>query len=219
MRTELALLAFAKYPEPGLVKTRLAKVVGDELAAELYRHFVRLTLSQGNHFACAGRYAAFSPPGKKDDLAAMFPGPWHWFAQFDSPDLGAKIHHAVDLVLKFGHRGVITIGTDSPSLPMAFLDQAAEALEHFEVVLGPAEDGGYYLIALKSVPAALFEGIAWSTDQVLAQTLAAAKRLDLSVHLLPSWYDVDDLLGLQRLSRAIPLPGRLAAKLAPFLGE
>ncbi len=200
MPTDLALIVFVKYPEPGKVKTRLAKSLGYERAAELYREFVTLTLQNCERLTQAAHFATFTPPERKADLLAMFPGEWHWFEQHAAPDLGVRIQHAFETVLKLGYRRVLTIGTDSPSLPLAYLEEAAEKLLEYDVVLGPAEDGGYYLIGLKAARRELFEGVAWSTEKVLAQTIALAQRLGLSVHLLPQWYDVDDVAALEKLN-------------------
>ncbi len=198
MPTDLALIVFVKYPEPGKVKTRLAKFIGFERAAELYREFAAMTFQNCERLRHAARFAAFTPPERKEELRAMFPGEWQWLEQHASQDLGVRLHHAINTVLKLGYRRVLTIGTDSPTLPVAYLEEAAEKLTEYDLVLGPAEDGGYYLIGLQAAPTALFEGIAWSTEKVLAQTLERAKRLDLSVHLLPEWYDVDDLTTLEK---------------------
>lgn len=202
MPTDLALLVFLKYPEPGKVKTRLAKSIGAERAAGLYREFIGLTLQNGARLIEAACFATFTPPEKKAELMTMFPGAWHWFEQHASTDLGERIRHAIADVLAQGYPRVLVIGTDSPDLPHAFLEEAAEKLLDHDLVLGPAEDGGYYLIGGKAAPAALFEGIEWSTEKVLAQTLRNAQRLNLSVHLLPTWYDVDDLQTLQRFLSA-----------------
>lgn len=204
MSIDLALLVFVKYPEPGKVKTRLAKVIGNERAAELYREFAAMTFETGNRLAHAARFAAFTPPEKSAALAEMFPGAWQWLEQCAAPDLGARIQHANEAVLARGYRRVLTIGTDSPTLPLAYVAEAAEKLREYDVVLGPAEDGGYYLIGLKAAPAALFEGIAWSTEKVLVQTLERVKHLGLSVHLLPQWYDVDDVATLEKFYAACP---------------
>lgn len=109
-----------------------------------------------------------------------------------------RLHHAISRVLALGYRRVLTIGTDSPTLPPAYLEEAAAQLGEHDVVLGPAEDGGYYLIGVKAAPIALFEGIAWSTEEVFAQTLQRAEALQLSVHLLPQWYDIDDAATLEK---------------------
>lgn len=198
MRTDLALIVFVKYPEPGKVKTRLAKFIGFERAAELYREFAAMTLRNGEQLANAVRFAFFTPPEKRAELCELFPGQWHWLEQHASPDLGVRLHHAISRVLALGYRRVLTIGTDSPTLPPAYLEEAAAQLGEHDVVLGPAEDGGYYLIGVKAAPIALFEGIAWSTEEVFAQTLQRAEALQLSVHLLPQWYDIDDAATLEK---------------------
>ncbi len=198
MSTDLALIVLVKYPEPGKVKTRLAKSIGAARAAELYREFAARTFQTSARLAHAVRFAAFTPREKEAELRAMFPGEEQWLEQHSSPDLGARMYEAFSAVLALGYRRVLTIGTDSPTLPLAYLEEAAAKLNEHDLVLGPAEDGGYYLIGLKAAPSALFEGVAWSTEKVLAQTLERAEMMNLSVHLLPEWYDVDDLATLEK---------------------
>lgn len=204
MPTDLALIVFVKYPEPGKVKTRLAKHIGNERAAELYHEFAAMTFQNSDRLAHAARFAAFTPWEKEAELRAMFPGEREWLAQHAAQDLGARLQHAIANVLALGYRRALTIGTDSPTLPLAYLEEAAEKLQEHDAVLGPAEDGGYYLIGVKAAPRALFEGIEWSTEKVLAQTLARVHALKLSVHLLPQWYDVDDLATLEKFIKQFP---------------
>ncbi|MGH7601447.1 MAG: TIGR04282 family arsenosugar biosynthesis glycosyltransferase [bacterium] len=212
-RNRLALLIFVKHPEPGKVKTRLASAIGAELAAQLYSEFIRATFSFAQQIEAAARFVTFTPAEKEQALREHFPGPFQWFAQIDSADLGARIQHAIRRVQQAGYSHVLTIGTDSPSLPTKYLDQAAAALETHDLVLGPATDGGYYLIGLKSAPPPeLFTGIDWSTERVLHQTLQRAEQLRMSVHLLPSWYDVDDLITLRRFCNENKLPPDLWQK-------
>lgn len=217
-RDHLALLVFVKYPEPGKVKTRLASTIGTELAAQLYREFIRATFLLAQQIEAAARFVTFTPAEKEQDFREHFPGPFQWFAQIDSADLGVRIHHAIRRVQQAGCSHVLTLGTDSPSLPADYLEQAVSALENYDLVLGPAADGGYYLIGLKSVPPPeLFTGIDWSTERVLHQTLKRAEQLQMSVHLLPSWYDVDDLVTLRRFCTENKLPLELWQKVKPFL--
>lgn len=219
-RDQSALLIFVKYPEPGKVKTRLAATVGTELAAHLYGEFIRITFSLAQQIQTAARFVTFTPAEKEQALREHFPEAFRWFAQIDSADLGARIRHAINHVRQSGYSHVLTIGTDSPSLPAAYLDQAMAALAVHDLVLGPATDGGYYLIGLKSVPPPeLFAGIAWSTEHVLHQTLQRAEQLRMSVHLLPSWYDVDDLATLRRFCNENKLPPDLRQQVKPFLKE
>ena len=217
MSTNLALLTVVKFPESGKVKTRLAAAIGDELAAEVYRHFIAQTFASVESLKEATPFVAFTPEEKAAEFQRMFPGEQRWFAQINSPDFGVRLRHAMQTIFQQDYQRVITIGSDSPTLPPAYLKEAAEALTTHDLVLGPAEDGGYYLIGLKSAPAALFEGITWSTEKVLQQTLAAAARLGLRVHLLPEWYDIDDLPTLHRYCLTSDVPHDLAARLKPFL--
>jgi rSAM/selenodomain-associated transferase 1 len=217
-RHRFALLIFVKYPEPGKVKTRLASTIGAELAAQLYSEFIRATFSFTQQIKAATRFVTFTPAEKEQEFHKHFAGPFQWFAQIDSTDLGARIQHAIRRVQQSGYSHVITLGTDSPALPVEYLEQAVVALENHDLVLGPATDGGYYLIGLKSAPPPeLFTGIDWSTERVLHQTLQRAEQLRMSVHLLPAWYDVDDLATLRRFCNENKLPPGLWQKVKPFL--
>jgi hypothetical protein len=217
MPIDTALLIFVKYPEPGKVKTRLAAAIGTELAAQLYQEFILQTFKLALQSNVEARFATFTPAEKEQALRKLFPGPWQWFPQENSPDLGVRIHRAIQHVQQQGYSHVITIGTDSPSLPADYIDQAIAVLLHHDLVLGPASDGGYYLIGLKNAPPELFTGIDWSTERVLNQTLQRAQELHLSTHQLPAWYDVDDLATLRRFCGDSSLPAALREKLQPFL--
>jgi rSAM/selenodomain-associated transferase 1 len=217
MPTDPALLIFVKYPEPGKVKTRLAAAIGAELAAQLYHEFIRCTLDMARQLEVATRFVAFTPAEKEPDFKKLFPGPWQWFAQADSADLGVRIQRAIQYVQQQNYSHVLTIGTDSPSLPVAYLKQAITALANHDLVLGPATDGGYYLIGLKSAPPELFSEIDWSTERVFPQTRERAAQIKMSVHQLPLWYDVDDLAALRRFCEESPPPPALLKKLRPFL--
>jgi len=217
MPTDTALLMFAKYPEPGKVKTRLAASVGAGLAAQLYQEFIRSTFALAQQVEVAARFVTFAPADKEQDFRKLFPESGFWFAQADSADLGVRLHRAIQHVQACGYAKVITIGTDSPSLPAAYLSQAMAALSTHDLVLGPATDGGYYLIGVKSAPRELFTGIAWSTEKVLEQSQLRAEELGMSVHQLPRWYDVDDLAALRRFCAEDHLSPALRQKVQSFL--
>jgi len=218
MPTDLALLTFVKFPQKGHVKTRLAAEIGAELATKVYRHFLD-TLFARTASLPARHFALFTPPEKHQAFQRLFPGKREWLAQVVSPDLGVRLCTAIQAVLLRGYSRVLVIGSDSPDLPIDYLHQAAAALLTHELVLGPAADGGYYLIGVKADHPALFEGIAWSTASVLQQTLEAAQRLGLRVQLLPRWYDVDDLESLLRYCLLNDIPDELKHRLLPFLTE
>jgi rSAM/selenodomain-associated transferase 1 len=190
------VIVLAKQPVAGYAKTRLASVLGRDEAARLAEAFLRDTLA----FA-AGRarrlYAACAPDASA--FRTLAPGA-RCFAQPDG-DLGARLAHAFEMAFRDGASRPVLIGADSPTLPSQLLTAAHEALGSHDVVIGPALDGGYYLIGMRELHRSLFDRIDWSSDLVLAQTLARARAAGLDVFVLPRWYDVDDASGLARLRR------------------
>ena len=119
-------------------------------------------------------------------------------------DLGQRLIGAVDAELQRGAKHVFLIGGDCPGISRDYLTQADEQLSGCDLVIGPATDGGYVLLGLKSQCTALFENIAWSTQAVLDQTVTAARRQSLSVRLLPTLEDIDDAASLARQARLLP---------------
>jgi len=187
MGADFTLAVFAKAPVPGQVKTRLRPAVDDAQAARLAAAFVRDTL---------GKAARLGPPvtvyyaGHRALLEPLAPPDAFWTDQ-GGGDLGARMARVPAPCL--------LLGADSPHLPLLLLRAALAAIPGHDVVLGPADDGGYFLIGLRAPQPALFEGIAWSTGEVLAQTLAKAAALGLSVYETPPWYDLDTPDDLRRL--------------------
>jgi len=184
----------AKHPEPGRVKTRLAAAFGAERACALYRAFV-LDLAERLRTLPYAVTWAFWPAAAP--FADVLPGvrcrPQR------GRDLGERLAGAVAAAFAEAPGPVLVIGADAPHVPAESLAEAARALGGTaDVVLGPAEDGGYYLIGLRE-PADLFAGIAWSTPSVLAATRGRAERLGLRTHLLPPSFDVDEPADLLRL--------------------
>ncbi len=195
-----ALVAFAKYPEAGKVKTRLGESIGDDLAASTYRYFVRHILHK--HQAQDEKYdtlCAVTPAEKLPAFEREFAGARKYFAQAHSPDLGQRLIHASKLVFENGYKKLAIIGTDSPALAAEFIEQAFQQLEENDLVLGPAKDGGYYLIAMKKSHESLFRGVRWSSDQTLQDTLAIALRNEMTFCLLPQHFDIDEIDGLRFL--------------------
>ena len=199
MSHDSALIVFAKHPAPGRVKTRLTPPLTPEEAAELYRCMLLDTLAKVRSFPDVRGYLFY-----QDEPAALpyFQGiaPDFVLMPQEGCDLGGRMAGAFREVLSRGFRRVVIVGTDAPDLPVDYLHQAFRALvdDSVDVVFGPSADGGYYLLALKAVPDCLFEGIAWSTGTVLAESLARAEEAGVRVHLLPGWHDVDTCEDLQR---------------------
>lgn len=191
------LLVFLKYPAPGRVKTRLAATLGHAAAAQVYRACVELTLEELEGL-CSHTTLYVSPPESVEACRHWVESTWRVQPQ-RGDSLGARLRHATQAAFKEGAERVVVIGTDAPWLTAQAVNAAFDALLRDDVVLGPAEDGGYYLIGLSKPMPGLFEGIAWSTAEVYAQTLECARQLNASVHALPTGYDVDTIDDLQRL--------------------
>ncbi len=192
-----ALVVFLKYPEPGKVKTRLGKTIGMESAAKLYEIFVRGTFRLVEKVDVGRVFAAIDPPEKIGQFQKYIPGKVTVFPQAGD-DLGKRMNHAIRYLCSVGAEKVAVLGTDSPTLPSEYLLRAFNILDTDDLVIGPAEDGGYYLIALKEPVDALFQNISWSSAEVLKSTIQYAQKLGLSYSLLPAWYDIDDLITLRR---------------------
>lgn len=188
------LVVFARYPQPGRCKTRLIPALGAERAAELYGEMVRQALWQCDELrrlsADPVRVVIEYDGATRDDMAS-FVGADRELAAQSEGDLGERLAHAARVAFDAGAQRLVMIGTDCPALTAGLLQKAFEALERCDLVLGPASDGGYYLIGLSRFHAELFESMPWSTDRLLAQTLKTAERIGLTVELLPVLDDVD----------------------------
>jgi uncharacterized protein len=199
------LAVMAKAPRAGQVKTRLHAALGEARATALYRCMLRDTFALAAELRAARPgmcvTLSFAPHDALGDLDAMGLGYDTAVAQ-RGDDLGARIADCFAQALTGSSRPVVVIGADSPTLPVARLVEAFEALaRRTDVVLGPTDDGGYYLVGAGRVHDALFRDIAWSTDRVLVETRARAERLGLELHELERWYDVDEAADVARLWR------------------
>lgn len=212
------LVTFLKAPYPGAVKHRLAAGIGPELAAEVYRAIaeeeIRRTAPRGDEYQ---RLFFFAPLDARREIEDWLPD------EIVHPqcegDLGTRMAQAMAAPFARGARRVAVIGTDVPWLSREEVRAAFDSLDHHDVVLGPATDGGYYLIALKRPEPELFRDVAWSTGTVLATTRERAAGLGLSVRVLPTLGDVDTAADLVAdWTRLAPLlPERLRAELLAVL--
>ncbi len=210
------LLIFVKEPVPGQVKTRLATEIGRVAAAP--RHFLGSeegAASVGAMAAChvyrrcveriLERLVALrdeitlcvEPAEATGRIQAWLGSAWPVQPQRGAT-LGERLADATDRTFTEGVQRVVVIGTDSPWIDNALIEEAFSAMERADLVLGPAADGGYYLVGLAKPAPELFRGIPWSTDQVLNQTLAAARRLGLVAAPLHPGYDIDRLEDVRR---------------------
>ena len=198
-----ALGLMAKAPFAGEVKTRLVSPLTAREAAELNICFLRdmgTNIESISETAATSGLVVYTPIGSESAFDGVLPGGFTLLAQRGA-SLGERLCNATDDLLRQGYGAVCLINSDSPTLPGSILIRAIELLATAgdRVVLGAAEDGGYYLIGLQHAHQNLFNGIAWSTPDVLARTKQRAAEIDLPIELLPPWYDVDDAETLCRL--------------------
>jgi hypothetical protein len=192
-----ALLVIAKRPAPGQTKTRLTPPLTAEQAAQLYECFLRDTLDIVRAVPEVTRLINFAPQAEAGYFAQLAPD----FGRVPQvgADLGERLDNALTHCLSDGFTRAVIMDSDSPTLPADYVRQAFAALEAADVVLGPCEDGGYYLIGLNRPAPRLLREVPMSTPDVMRDTLAIADRDKLNVALLPMWYDVDTAQELERL--------------------
>lgn len=198
-----AIGIMCKAPRPGRSKTRLAAAIGAVAASELSACFLRDVAAAIEAVAeTLGRrgYAVYAPAGAEHVMRPLFPASFGLMLQ-GGADLGAALFGATRDLLTAGHDCVLLVNGDSPTLPPRFLVQAIETLREpgDRMVLGPASDGGYYLIGLKRPHQHVFTQIAWGTETVARVTCQRAAEIGLATALLPEWYDVDDIESLRWL--------------------
>ncbi len=196
-----AIIIMAKVPEAGKVKTRLQPRLTPEQSAEFAECLLRDAIAK-----VAGKQnqliIAYSPADGRD-----------FFDQFSQHkiiytpqkgiDLGERMFNGFDFAFAQKMDSVVMIGTDSPTFPAEFIDQAFEFLDSSDSVLGETEDGGYYLIGLKTLNGEIFENVEWSSSETFKQTTTNIRKLGLSISFLPKWYDIDEPEDLDRLKIAL----------------
>jgi len=210
----------AKAPDFGPVKSRLHGTLTPERATDLYRCFLMDRLDALAELGQVAPVLAFTPPEARESLASLAPRDFRLVAQRGA-DLGARLDNLLRDLLDQGHPGAMAIDSDSPTLPISYVAQAAARLEAgaVDLVLGPCEDGGYYLIGLGAPQPALFADMPWSTDRVLALTVERARALGLRTHLLAPWFDVDTASDLGRLHREMTAAGGGPARTFVFVSD
>lgn len=211
----VAVGIMCKAPRGGAAKTRLAPLLGPDLAAKLSACFIRDiadTIAGLPEECDAQGYAVFAPRDGEAEMRAIMPEGFGFLYQGAS-DLGMVLAGAARALFALGHRRVLLVNSDSPTLPPVLFEEAIRLLEAVgdRVVFGPATDGGYYLIGVNAVHDHLFEDVPWSTANVLARSLERATEIGLPTALLAPWYDVDDPESLDHLR------GELFGRPPPFL--
>ncbi|MDE0481909.1 MAG: TIGR04282 family arsenosugar biosynthesis glycosyltransferase [Candidatus Poribacteria bacterium] len=189
------LIVFTKNPIPNQVKTRLLPELSPEQAASLYRAFLIDWCETLSGLSNVDLVITYTPPGSGNDLQALIGNDVTYIPQIGT-NLGTRLTSATQWASENGYEKILIVGSDSPTLPLEYILQAVVGLDSRDIVIGPSVDGGYYLIGfsvenLNEIVPSVFEEIAWSTPQVLQQTVERIRTLDATLKVLPPWYDVD----------------------------
>lgn len=199
-----ALTVVAKEPLAGRTKTRLSPPLSGQQAADLYRCFLLDTLELMKRVESVQPIIAYLPPEAEPFFRCFAPPGFDFIPQMGA-SLGERLDNVLTHCLRTGYHQAVVMDSDSPTLPVTYLRQAFKELDdpRVDLVLGPCDDGGYYLIGLKSPCSALFQGVVMSTSTVVAETMQRARQQKLRVAYLPRWYDVDTSEDLKRLTEEL----------------
>jgi glycosyltransferase A (GT-A) superfamily protein (DUF2064 family) len=221
MSNKSALGIFFRIPAPCKVKKRLAAEIGEKEAHNAYEHMLHETIKSVSRLHGIDLYGfyegeimslnLFSSSGNPPPLPLEKGGKGGFekggdfelieklplFSQ-KGVDLGKRMCNAIKWLFHKGYEKVSLVGADSPDLPLSYVTEAFEKLDAYDIVIGPSEDGGYYLIGMSKPHEVIFEGIQWGHETVLRDSICRAKAAGVSYFLLPQWYDIDDLDGLNR---------------------
>lgn len=195
------VLVFVKFPEAGRVKTRLARRITDARALELYRCFTADILETLSPWGQAVNIC-YHPP-EAGERVRQWLGAGHAYQEQKGSDLGARMAGAFARTFSRGWAKAILVGTDSPDLPRDIIEEALNSLDQRGAVIGPAQDGGYYLIGFRASAyfPGIFENISWSSPDVFRKTLDIFERKAMEVHILPRWRDIDEYMDLEQFMR------------------
>ena len=202
MQKKSVVLYFVKDPVPGKVKTRLAKSIGPEAAANHYQDLAYhnyqqiLTLEKNN----VDVWVTYDPPESLDSIKEWLKDSSHYIAQ-KGVTLEERLIQSFEDAFKGGASQVFALGSDTLNLEPSWILEGVKALENHDVVLGPAEDGGYYLIGCKKLNQDIFREINWSTAFVLKQTVRKIEKNKLSYYLLPVTSDLDEASELHLIKK------------------
>ena len=218
-KKDVLILFFIKYPEPGSVKTRLAESIGSEEAAQIYRNFILDHLTKLKMAQLPVRICFY--PEEKLEILKGWLGHGYEYNPQTGADLGERMVAAFQEAFSDGQRRAILMGSDSPDLPQSFLEESLTVLNTHDAVIGPAMDGGYYLIGFRNetfLPEA-FEGIDWDTESVFRKTLSLLKEHKRRVYVLPVWNDIDTMEDLRQLIKRSEDTGFSTSKTMSFIME
>jgi rSAM/selenodomain-associated transferase 1 len=200
-----AIIIMAKAPVSNKVKTRLTPSLAPSDASRLYHGFLLDKIEQVKSISEALPFVAYTPRSSESFFRGIIPDDFSLIFQVGK-DLGERLTGVSQEFFAKGVNKVIILDSDTPNLPIDYIREGISRLDEVDVVLGPCEDGGYYLIGMRSFIPEIFSGIPWSTALVTELTIKKAQTLGLTVSMLPLWYDVDTVKDLKRLIRDIKFP-------------
>ncbi|GCE13743.1 TIGR04282 family arsenosugar biosynthesis glycosyltransferase [Tengunoibacter tsumagoiensis] len=213
--SDTALVIMARYPQSGQTKTRLARSIGETATLTLYQAFLQDLAQRFAQIPALDLHWAYTPA--EVDYAAflqtLVPGIVARCFPQEGADFAARLLHAFQWLHSQGYKQIILIGSDSPQISLDCIITAHKKLQEADIVLGPAEDGGYYLIAMKK-PFDVFSGIPMSTEVVLEQTIILAKQQGLNIETLDPLFDIDEVSELVRLAAQLSVAPEQAPQTA-----
>lgn len=197
-----AIIIMTKVPVAGKVKTRLQPFLNSDECAVLSKAFLRDAVGKAKS-VCENLILAYTPREEIEVLKNILPANSNFIEQ-TGDDLGAKMCNAFASAFENQNGAVVMIGTDSPTFPAGYLEQAFEYLAmETDVVLGKTEDGGFYLIGLRKPEKEIFENVRWSSPETFEQVFGNIKKSNLHLREVPSWYDVDEQADFEKLQMEI----------------
>lgn len=183
------LIVFAKEPMKGKVKTRLSPYLSQTECLKLYKQLLANTLLLARNIKCGKRIIAYDSGDQNPSFLKKMASDFEFYRQ-KGRDIGERMFDAFKTYASIDAK-VVIIGSDSPDLPESYINRAFNELNENDLVLGPAYDGGYYLIGLKKPYRSVFNGIKWSSGSVFDRTLKNAKQSNLKTAILDFWHDID----------------------------
>jgi len=217
MQADQLVILFLKAPIPGKAKSRLAAAIGREAALDLYRLLILDAMEMLGQTAYPV-HVYYTPADAAESVASLL-GAEHMLRPQAGADLGEKMERAFHDAFSAGFTRVVLIGSDLPELEPSIIAQALESLGREEAVLGPAADGGYYLIGFRkgSLLAEAFQDIAWGTSTVLEDTRKALRANGLRVHQLPTLHDLDSAADLKAFWERCPKTGARRSRVREYI--
>ncbi|MCZ7357569.1 MAG: TIGR04282 family arsenosugar biosynthesis glycosyltransferase [Candidatus Methanoperedens sp.] len=195
-----AIVIMAKAPLPNEVKTRLTPPLKPEAAARLYHNFLLDKIEQVKTIKEAQPFLAYTPVAEEKFFRSIIPPAFTLISQVGA-DLGERLANISNILFDRGFEKVVMLDSDTPNLPPDYIREALRRLDEVDIVIGPCEDGGYFLAGMKRSIPELFKGIPWSTSEVTSHTVKKARAMGLLISQIEKWYDVDTMDDLSRLKR------------------